>query len=132
MPILTAWANDFSYSDVFAQPLSTWVQPDDLVIVISGSGRSANVIRAIEVAQHKGAITAALVGFDGGELGKLAMHKVVIPSEDMQHIEDAHMVVSHLIMRYIAYYLENGKAMNLIDSAIPEKDLDVHLSDAPI
>lgn len=132
MPILTAWANDFSYSDVFAQPLTTWVQPGDLVIVISGSGRSANVIRAIEVAQHKGAITAALVGFDGGELGKLAMHKVVIPSEDMQHIEDAHMVVSHLIMRYIAFYLENGKAMNLIDSAIPEKDLDIHLTDAPI
>lgn len=121
MPLLTAWANDFSYADVFAQPLHTWVQPKDLVIVISGSGNSTNVIKAVEVAQYKGAVTAALVGFDGGELGKLAMYRVIIPSEDMQQIEDAHMVVAHLIMRYIAFHLENGKASNLIDSVISAK-----------
>ncbi|MHB1456448.1 MAG: D-sedoheptulose-7-phosphate isomerase [Armatimonadota bacterium] len=120
VPLMTAWANDFSYADIFAQPLNTWVQPKDLVIAISGSGKSTNVIKAVEVAHNKGAVTAALVGFDGGELGKQAMYRVIIPSEDMQQIEDVHMVVAHLIMRYIAFHLENGKASSLIDSVMSD------------
>lgn len=100
-PLLTAWANDFSYSDVFARQLSTWLEPGDLVIGISGSGNSANVIKAVEVASEIGAVTVALTGFDGGQLSLAATHSIIMPSEDMQHIEDAHMVIAHLIFRYV-------------------------------
>jgi D-sedoheptulose 7-phosphate isomerase len=100
-PLLTAWANDFDYSDVFASQLATWIQPGDVVIGISGSGNSANVVKAIETAGKLGAVTVAITGFDGGRLSPKAMHSIIMPSEDMQHIEDSHMVVAHLIFRYV-------------------------------
>lgn len=101
VPLMTAWANDFDYSDIFAEQLSAWVQPGDLVIGISGSGNSPNVIKGIELADQKGAVTVGLSGFKGGRLTQAARHNVVVPSDDMQHIEDVHLVVSHLIFRYV-------------------------------
>lgn len=101
IPVMTAWANDFDYSDVFAQQVNTWAQPGDLVIAISGSGNSRNVIKAIEAAKEIGATTIGLTGFDGGLLATVAEHSVIVPSNDMQHIEDVHMVFSHLIFRYV-------------------------------
>lgn len=101
VPLMTAWANDFDYSDIFAQQLSTWVEPGDLVIGISGSGNSPNVIKAIELANEKGATTVGLAGFKGGRLAQVAQHNVVVPSDDMQYIEDVHLVLSHLIFRYL-------------------------------
>jgi D-sedoheptulose 7-phosphate isomerase len=101
VPVMTAWANDFEYEDIFARQLSTWVQPGDLVIAISGSGNSKNVIKAVEVGNESGAVTIGFSGFDGGKLAKTALHNVIVPSNDMQHIEDLHMVFSHLIFRYV-------------------------------
>ena len=77
------------------------LSPGDLVIGISGSGNSANVIRAIELANEKGAVTVGLSGFKGGKLAQIAQHNVITPSENMQHIEDVHMVLAHLIFRYL-------------------------------
>lgn len=99
IPIMTAWANDTDYSNVFSEQLSTWVNPGDLVIGISGSGNSPNVINAIELANQKGAVTIGLSGFQGGKLAQVAQHSVVINSDNMQHIEDVHMVLAHLIFR---------------------------------
>ena len=101
MAMMTALANDYDFSDVFAQQLANWVQPDDVVIAISGSGTSPNVVKAVEYADRAGAVTVALCGFDGGTLAKSARHAVIMPCSDMQHIEDAHMVISHLLMRYV-------------------------------
>lgn len=99
--LMTAWANDFKYEDIFAQQLNIWAQPGDLVIAISGSGNSPNVIKAVELGNELGAVTIGMSGFDGGKLAKVAQHSVVVPSNDMQHIEDAHMIFSHLIFRYV-------------------------------
>ncbi|MHB1001694.1 MAG: D-sedoheptulose-7-phosphate isomerase [Armatimonadota bacterium] len=101
IPLMTAWANDTDYSNVFVQQLSTWLNPNDLVIGISASGNSPNVLRAMELANEKGATTIALCGFHGGKLGKIAEHSIIVESENMQHIEDVHMVLAHLIFRYI-------------------------------
>ncbi len=101
IPIMTAWGNDTDYANIFAPQLDTWVNPGDLVIGISGSGNSPNVINAIELANKKGAVTVGLSGFDGGKLAKVARHGVVVRSDNMQHIEDVHMVLAHLIFRVL-------------------------------
>lgn len=101
IPIMTAWANDADYSDIFANQLAPWIQPGDLVIGISGSGNSPNIIKAIEFANARGAITAGMSGFKGGKLAQAAQFNVVVPSDNMQYIEDVHMVLSHLIFRYL-------------------------------
>ena len=99
IPLITAWANDFDYSDVFAQQLDTWVQPGDLVIAFSGSGNSPNVIKAVELANDRKAVTIGLSGFQGGKLAQVAQYNINVPSDNMQHIEDLHMVYAHLIFR---------------------------------
>ena len=101
IPIMTAWANDADYSDIFANQLAPWLQKGDLVIGISGSGNSPNIIKAIEFANTKGAITAGMSGFKGGKLAQTAQFNVIVPSDNMQYIEDIHMVLSHLIFRYL-------------------------------
>jgi len=101
IPIMTAWANDTDYSNIFAEQLATWVMPGDLVMGISGSGNSPNVIKAIELANEKGAVTVGMSGFKGGRLAQVARHSMVVPSDNMQHIEDVHMVFCHLIFRYL-------------------------------
>lgn len=101
VPVLTAWANDFDYSDVFKGQLTTWAEPGDIVIAISGSGNSPNVIRAVELAREIGAVTIGLSGFAGGKLHEVVDHSIVIKSDNMQHIEDVHMVLAHLLFRYL-------------------------------
>lgn len=101
IPMMTAWANDVDYANIFSSQLDTWIEPGDLVIAISGSGNSPNVISAIGLANEKGAVTVGMSGFDGGWLARIAQHNVIVSSENMQQIEDAHMVFSHLIFRYL-------------------------------
>ncbi len=93
---LTAYANDVSYEDVFVEQLRNFLEPGDLVIGISGSGNSRNVIKAIEYANASGAVTLALTGYDGGSLKRTAQHGVHIPIADMQVTEDLHMVLDHM------------------------------------
>lgn len=101
VPIMTAWANDTDYSNIFAEQIATWAAPGDLVIGISGSGNSPNVIKGVETAREKGAVTVGLSGFEGGKLAQVADYNVVVRSNNMQHIEDVHVVIAHLIFRYI-------------------------------
>lgn len=97
LPTLTAYSNDVSYDCVFAEQLKNFAQPDDVVMCISGSGNSPNVLRAIEYANSIGCRTIALTGRDGGKLGPLARLNIQVPVPHMGRIEDAHMIVCHMI-----------------------------------
>jgi D-sedoheptulose 7-phosphate isomerase len=99
--MLTAYANDVSYADVFVEPLKNFLHPGDVVIGISGSGNSSNVLKAIEYANRQGAITVGLCGFDGGKLAGLAQLPVHIPVNDMQKVEDIHMMLFHVAMQVL-------------------------------
>jgi D-sedoheptulose 7-phosphate isomerase len=97
VPLLTAWANDTAYDHVFAEQLRNFCAPGDVAVGISGSGNSPNVLHALRLARERGAVTVGLTGRGGGALRGLADHCFIVPSDDMQHIEDMHMVAAHLI-----------------------------------
>jgi D-sedoheptulose 7-phosphate isomerase len=97
IPLLTAWANDTSYDNVFAEQLRPWVQAGDLVFCVSGSGNSPNVLKAARLAREMGAYTIGLAGYQGGALASLVDEPLVVPCDNMQRIEDAHMVILHLL-----------------------------------
>ncbi len=101
MPLTTAWANDSSYEHVFKEQLENLMKPGDVVIAISGSGNSKNVLLATEYARSNGGITIGLTGFDGGSLKGLASVLVVVPSNDMLRIEDTHLAICHLLVRLL-------------------------------
>jgi len=100
LPTLTAYANDISYDSVFVEQLRNFAQPEDVFMGISGSGNSPNVIRAMEYANSIGCRTIALTGRDGGKLGPLAELNIQVPVPHMGRIEDAHMIVCHMIGYY--------------------------------
>jgi D-sedoheptulose 7-phosphate isomerase len=95
--MLTAWANDLSYESVFAEQLRNFVRPGDLVFAISCSGNSKNILQAIKVGREAGAGIVGVTGFQGGEMKSLCDDCLVVPSENMQVIEDLHTVVSHAV-----------------------------------
>ncbi len=97
---ITAYANDVSYDSVFVEQLRNFAHPGDLVMGISGSGNSPNVIRALEYANSIGCRTIALSGRDGGKLGPLAQLNIQVGAPHMGRIEDAHMIVCHMIGYY--------------------------------
>lgn len=97
VPLLTAWANDAHYRNVFAEQIENLICRGDVVIAISGSGRSANVLEAVRRARQAGAVTVGLTGFDGGDLVGLVDACLVVPSEHMGQIEDVHLAVGHML-----------------------------------
>jgi D-sedoheptulose 7-phosphate isomerase len=97
VPLLTAWANDASYEDVFAGQMENFLQAGDVAFGISGSGNSPNVLRALELARRAGATTVGLTGCGGGKMKDLLDCPIIVPSNHMQHIEDAHLILAHLI-----------------------------------
>jgi D-sedoheptulose 7-phosphate isomerase len=94
---LTAAANDVSYDESFVEPLRAWLQPGDVVVAISTSGRSRNVLRALEFARGRGAVLLAFTGQTGGPMQGLADETFVIASENVQRVEDVTMVAGHLL-----------------------------------
>jgi D-sedoheptulose 7-phosphate isomerase len=101
VPMMTAWANDSQYEDIFAQQLLNFVRRDDVAFAISGSGTSPNVLRALEVAREAGAVTVGLTGFQGGKMKDLCDVCMIIPSDNMQIIEDLHLCVAHALFTAI-------------------------------
>ena len=97
IPSLTAYANDEGYDRVFAEPLMNLMSSGDVLIAISGSGNSPNILRAVETAKQIGGTTIGLTGFEGGQLKGMVDHPLVIPSDSMEVIEDFHMIVDHLL-----------------------------------
>ena len=106
MATLTAYANDVSYDCVFVEQLRNFAHAGDVVMGISGSGNSPNVIRALEYANSIGCKTIALTGRDGGKLGPLAQLNIQVAAPHMGRIEDAHMIVCHMI----GYYFMDGES----------------------
>lgn len=94
---ITAYANDVGYEYVFVEHLRNFAQPGDVVMCISGSGNSPNVIRAVDYANSAGCRTLALTGRDGGKLGASAQLNIQTPVAHMGRIEDAHMIICHMI-----------------------------------
>jgi len=97
VPTLTAYANDVSYDIVYAEPLASLAEPGDVAIALSGSGNSPNVLRAMDVAQEMGLTRVGLTGRDGGKLKDQCDICVIVPSDSMQVIEDAHLVILHAV-----------------------------------
>jgi len=93
-----AIANDLGYENIFEYQLKGKLKQNDLVIAISGSGNSANVIKAIEYAKQQGIKTIGVTGYDGGKLAKIADISFNVPINDMQIAEDVHMILDHLMM----------------------------------
>jgi D-sedoheptulose 7-phosphate isomerase len=97
VPLLTAWGNDAGYELIFAEQLRNVANPGDLLIAITGSGNSLNIVEAVKAAKELGLRSIGLLGFDGGQVKDLVDQAVVIDSDNCGHIEDVHMVVNHLI-----------------------------------
>ena len=101
VPLMTAWANDSSYEDVFAEQLLNFAVPGDLAFAISGSGNSENVLKALRVAKQAELTTAGLTGFAGGQMRALCDACIVVPCENMQMIEDLHLCITHSLFTCI-------------------------------
>ncbi len=101
LPGLTAWANDTEYARIFAGPLRALADSGDVVVAISGSGNSPNVLEAVKVARELCLTTIGLTGIGGGKLKDLVDVSVVVPSHSMQHTEDLHLVLLHLLTAYL-------------------------------
>jgi D-sedoheptulose 7-phosphate isomerase len=95
--LLTAWANDTTYENVFAEQLCNLLNPEDVVIAISASGNSPNVLAAIDAARERGAITVGLVGFSGGAVQSVADASIHVQSDSYGVVEDCHLVLEHAI-----------------------------------
>ena len=102
IPSLMAYANDLSFEDIFVEQLKSFYQKGDIVIGISGSGNSMNVLKAIDYANENGGVTVGLTGYSGGKLIEMAQHNVHIPIDDMQIAEDLHMVLDHCMMKILS------------------------------
>ena len=118
VPLLTAWANDHGYENVFAQQLQNLVESGDLVFAISGSGNSPNVLRGLEVAKDCGARTIGLTGFQGGNMKSLCDVCVILPSDNMQIIEDFHLSVTHAISSVIRRKISDGARVQRMRATI--------------
>jgi D-sedoheptulose 7-phosphate isomerase len=105
IPLLTAWANDNGYGHCFVEPLKNLYKNGDILIAISGSGNSENVLGAVEYVNINDGITIGLTGSSRGKLARLAQNLIQVKSDNMQIIEDVHVFIGHLISSYIAHIL---------------------------
>lgn len=105
VPTTLAYANDVSYEEVFVEPLRNFLRPGDLVIGLSGSGNSRNVLKAIEYANQQGAHTVGLTGFNGGRLAGLVHTPLTVRVDDMQKAEDIHLILFHVVMQVLCVRL---------------------------
>lgn len=95
--VLTAWANDVAYEEIFARQLERWIRSGDVLIAISASGNSQNVLNAVAAARAAGATTIGFAGFEGGRLKDMVDICITVPSSSMEQIEDVHLLLCHLI-----------------------------------
>jgi D-sedoheptulose 7-phosphate isomerase len=98
--LMTAWANDTDYNTIFSEPLKNLAQKDDVLLTISASGNSPNVIAAIEAAKKIGMKIVGFGGFGGGKMAKLADACFVVPSDEYGPVEDVHMILDHILTGY--------------------------------
>jgi D-sedoheptulose 7-phosphate isomerase len=111
VPTTMAYANDLSYEDVFVEPLKNFLRSGDLVIALSGSGNSRNILKAIEYANQKDAHTVGLAGFSGGKLAGMVRTSIVARVDDMQKAEDVHMILFHVAMQVLCARLHQPSVL---------------------
>ncbi|HEX6972231.1 MAG TPA: SIS domain-containing protein [Limnochordia bacterium] len=107
-PLVTAWANDEAYEAALARQVESLAAPGDLVIGISASGRSPNILRALSAARERGAKTAGLTGRGGAPLRALCDVCCTVPSEDVEKLEDAHAVIMHVVVSGLRARIDAG------------------------
>ena len=106
---ITAAGNDYGYEAIFTNQMNFVFNEGDVLVAISASGNSANVVNAAKLAKERKGVVIALVGFDGGELGRLADHAILTqtPKGEYGPVEDAHMILDHIITSYLMYRLKS-------------------------
>jgi D-sedoheptulose 7-phosphate isomerase len=114
IPLMTAWSNDQEYRDVFLEQLIALHRPGDLVVAISGSGNSPNVLRAITWANDVGMTTVGLSGFDGGELAQIAQVPLHVNNHFMPQIEDAHSTVCHALAVHLGRRIARSSSFSIM------------------
>jgi len=113
MPLITAISNDYGYENVFTNQLKNLLVPGDMLVVISASGNSPNVVAAAELANTHGATTVALCGFDGGRLKDICHHVIHIETEKGEYgpVEDVHMMLDHMLASYLIAVMKESSAV---------------------
>ena len=101
VPLITAWSNDTAYEHIFEEQLANMIEPGDLVIGISTSGNSPNVINALKLAKKSCAATVGLLGAEGGLIKNIVDSYVLAPGQNIEQEEDAHMILTHIITRHM-------------------------------
>ena len=101
VPLITAWSNDTAYEHIFAEQLANMIEPGDVAIGISASGNSPNVINALRLARQSRAATIGLLGARGGKIKEIVDAYVLVPGQNIEQEEDAHMILAHVITRHM-------------------------------
>jgi len=96
-PTLTCWSNDYEFASVFQRQVEALARPGDVLVAISTSGNSANVIAAVEAANARGVVTLGLLGRDGGRLREMCTHPLIVPSNATERIQEAHITIIHVL-----------------------------------
>lgn len=122
MALFSAYANDEGYENVFSQQLANLLLPGDIVIGISASGNSMNVVNAIALAKTRNATTVGFTGFDGGQLAQMVAINVHANSSIIEHVEDIHLMLEHMIVKAIKdeVYAESMPKMMLEEAETPQ------------
>jgi len=100
IPVMTAWGNDEGYEYIFSEQLKVLGNTQDVLVVITGSGNSPNILKVIEQAKKMGIITIGLLGFSGGKAKDMVDYSIIVPADKFGPIEDIHMILDHLITAY--------------------------------
>src|SRR3990167_5824325 len=113
IPLLTAWANDTDYEFIFSEQMENFIENGDIAFALSGSGNSKNVLNALKLAKGKNIFTIVLTGYAGGKMKDLCDICLIVPSDNMQKIEDVHLVLCHVIFSRIRDRLSvNGSSIH--------------------
>ena len=120
MAIFSAYANDEGYENVFAAQLANLVEAEDVVIAISASGNSANVVKAIQEAKSYNAVTVGFTGFTGGKLASLVDIQVHVDSHVIEHVEDIHLMLEHMIVKALKEDVDSQTDMQLPVAVVRE------------
>jgi D-sedoheptulose 7-phosphate isomerase len=101
VPLITAWSNDTAYEHIFSEQLANLIEPGDVVIGISASGNSLNVINALLLARQSRAFTVGILGATGGKIKEIVDAYVLAPGRNIEQEEDAHLIIAHIITRHM-------------------------------
>jgi D-sedoheptulose 7-phosphate isomerase len=134
MAIFSAYANDEGYENVFCNQLDSLLLPDDVVIAISASGNSPNVIKAVELARTRRATTIAFTGFDGGRLASLVDVNLNVPSNLIEQVEDIHLMMEHLITKVLREEVRQVSTSGELEELFPQSmhRFKTEAEDAPL